>query len=889
MPQTHYLNRLINPRSVAIIGASDRPGAVGQVVFGNMLSAGFKGRLYPVTPNYATVGGQRAYPTVSDLPEEIDLAVIATPARLVPEILARCGKKGISAAIVLSAGFGETGAEGRVLEQQLLEVIQRYNIRLLGPNCLGLIRPAIGLDATLASGVVKPGKLALVSQSGALCSAIIDWAASNDVGFSAIVSMGASIDINFSDIVDYLATDNRTEGILLYIEGVELARPFLSALRAAARSKPIIAIKAGRHRSGSLAALSHTGAESGNDAVFDAALRRIGVLRVETITQLFGAARILTSRYRQCGPRLTIVTNGGGPGVLAADRATDLNLELAELSGSGYADLNQLLPPSWSQRNPVDILGDAPPERFIAAAEICLDDPETDGLVAILTPQGMTRPDEISAALIKLARRNRKPVLACWMGGAMVDASHRAFAAAGIPAYRTPELVILGYHYLHAYHRSQQLLLQTPTASAAPQPPAIEQARTLTNAALAEARTQLTDTEAKALLNDFHIATAEVRVINTLDEALTAAQELGYPVAMKINMPEIRNRAQIGGVVLDICNNEELRTGFRQITERATRLAPTAEMRGVIVEKMLNRLQSRELFIGVSRDPVFGPIIALSGSEAQEARGGQSLALPPLNPRLAEDLIDSALTRTTLPKKTRLALLQTLLRISDLTCEMPEVTELTIDPLLLGSEGATVLDAKIVVAQVALPASQADRYSHMAIHPYPRHLISHHLLKDGSEIILRPIRAEDAEIEQAFIRGLSQQSRYFRFMSSLHELSPNLLSQFTKIDYDRQMALVAVVDAGGASEQIGAARYAINPDGDSCEFAIVIADSWHHKGLGPLMMNLLMKIARDRGLKTIEGEVLAENHNMLKLMREMGFHIKGNPQDPTLKIISKLL
>ncbi|MCG2634047.1 MAG: GNAT family N-acetyltransferase [Gammaproteobacteria bacterium] len=886
MPQAHYLNRLFSPRSVAVIGASDRAGAVGQIVFNNMLAAGFKGRLYPVTPNYDSVAGQPTYARVTDITDAVDLVVIATPADLVPDILERCGEKGIHAAIILSAGFGEIGPVGRAREQLLLEQSQRYGIRLLGPNCLGLIRPAIGLDATLGNGFVQPGKLALVSQSGALCTAIIDWARSNGVGFSAIVSMGGSIDIDFGDVLDYLANDSRTEGILLYIEGIQQTRAFMSALRAAARSKPVIAIKAGRHRSGSLAARSHTGAEVGDDEVFDAALRRTGVVRVQTITQLFAAARTLTSRYRQCGPRLAVVTNGGGPGVLAADRATDLSLRLAELNEATYSQLNEVLPPSWSHGNPVDILGDAPPERFAAAAEICLNDPETDGLVAILTPQGMTRPDEVATALINLARRNKKPVLACWMGGALVDDSHRQFTAAGIPAYRTPELVILGYYYLTAYHQNQQLLLQTPPAGATRRAPAIDDARALINSVLEAQRTELSDTETKKVLEHFHIATADTQVVESLPGALAAAESLGYPVAMKINIPEIRNRAQIGGVVLDICNDDELRTGFRQITERATRLAPDAQIKGVIVERMLNRLSSRELFISIRRNPDFGPVITLGSPGENETEGGHSITLPPLNSRLADDLIERVLPGNNLPRTRRQLLIQTLLQVSQLACELPEIIDLTIDPLLIGTGGAVVLDAKI---RVDSPPAGGLPYSHMAIHPYPRHLVSQHRLKDGTNITIRPIRPDDAEMERRFVKSLSRESRYFRFLSALHELSPQLLSQFTKIDYDRQMALIALADGGDETEAIGVARYAINPDGHSCEFAIVIADAWHHKGLGALMMNLLIEIARRRGLKTIDGEVLADNHNMLRLMREMGFRVGNHPHDSTLKTVQKPL
>jgi acetyltransferase len=882
---THYLAPLFTPESVALYGASDRADSVGGVVFKNLLNSGFKGRIYAINPKRDEVQGEKAYSSLDDIEEIVDLAVVATPASSIPGIVEACGERGIKMMLILSAGFRETGAEGRRLEDRVTRLVRRYGIRLMGPNCLGIIRPDKGLNITFGNNNAKPGNLAFVSQSGAICTAILDWAEQNDIGFSAVVSTGISADLGFGDYLDYLVSDPLTKAILLYIEGINDSRRFMSSLRAAARIKPVIALKVGRHAAGAEASMSHTGALVGSDETFSAALSRSGVLRVETIGQLFSAAKALSSsHYRSPSERLVIITNGGGPGVMAADRATDRGIELSALSAETMTALDGVLPGVWSHSNPVDIIGDAPPERYQQALDICLQDDGVDGAIVILTPQAMTRPTEVAEAVIKSASNSKKPVMTSWMGGSQVEAARELFNKARVPDFRTLENAVDAYSYLARYNQNQRLLLQTPARLTRGQAaPDADGARLIIEAVLTEQRNILTEPESMAVLNAFRIPTVRNGVAHSANEALIVAESIGFPIAMKVLSTDISHKSDAGGVRLNINSAQEVRGAYRQLLDQVALKVPDAKIAGVTVEKMYRSSNGRELMVGIIRDPVFGPVISFgSGGTSVEIMEDSAISLPPLNHRLSRDLINRTRVSRMLgefrhmPAVDMSALIDVLLSVSSIACELPWIQEMDINPLIVDENGVVAVDARIVVDY---PKPSADPYHHLAIHPYPAHLAKRFQLNDGTDIEIRPIRPEDAEMEAKFVRELSNESKYFRFMNALQELSQEMLVRFTQIDYHNEMALIAVTASDAGEEQVGVARYTTNLDKTSCEFALVVSDQWQGKGIARLLMQNLMEVARDRDLDRMTGQVLTSNSRMLELVESLGFEISNDPDD----------
>ena len=889
----HYLRMLFSPKSVAVIGASERANAVGEIVFKNILESGYTGLLYPVNPAHQAVQGQRVYATIEKIGSPVELAVICTEAGTVPDIIEACGKHGVRAAVVLSAGFSEVGAQGAALEHAMLANAKNYGVRIIGPNCLGIVRTAIGLNATFFKGRIKSGNLALVSQSGALCTAILDWAPANDIGFSSVVSMGAASDVDFGEILDYLATDVQTSSILIYVEGIRKARGFMSALRAAARSKPVFVIKVGRHDAGSKAVISHTGALVGSDDVFDAALRRAGVVRVESIGGLFSAAKSLASQHRYSGNRLAIITNGGGPGVMAIDRAVDVGVSVASLSAVTVDKLNQVLPSTWSHNNPVDIIGDATPQRYRDAVSICMEDPGVDGALVILTPQAMTQPLEVARSLVEAAGKFSKPLLTSWMGDSQTMDGRTQFAQAGIPSFSTPEAAVEAYSYITAYYRNQRLLAQVPEPLSHHDVPDVEGARMVIESVLAERRKVLSEMESKALLSAFHIPVAKTVVVRSPSEALLLAEELGFPVAMKINSPDITHKSDAGGVKLNLMNAAAVRAAYNEIIEEVKANRPDARVDGIAIQPMIRKPNGRELMVGVISDALFGPVISFgSGGTTVEVLGDRAIALPPLNGFLVRELISGTRIAKLLgsfrhmPPVQMEALESLLLRVSEMVCELPWLKEMDINPLIVDEHGLLAVDARIVVDYA--PVSP-DRYAHMAIHPYPAHLVTFWQLPDGIDVTIRPMRPEDAAIEQEFVRHLSEEAKYFRFMHAVQELSEAMLVRFTQLDYDRELALIAVTEEKGREVEIGVCRYAINPDGESCEFALVVSDQWQHKAIGHRLMGSLIDAARSKGLKTMEGEVLASNHSMLKLVATLGFNVVASQGDSSIVNVTKVL
>jgi acetyltransferase len=888
----HYLSKLFNPASIAVFGASDRPDSVGANALQNLLKGGYQGRLYPVNPKHRQVQKQVCYPTLCALPEVPELAIIATPAATIPAIIQACGQRGVANVIILSAGFEDEN--GKRIQQQMTASAHAYGMRLLGPNSLGILRPKIGLNATFSKNQARPGHLALISQSGALCTAVLDWAEANDVGFSLVVSSGDAADLDFGEILDYLATDNQTHSILLYIEGIADARRFMSGLKTAARMKPVILLKSGRLPAGSRAALSHSGALIGSDDVFNSAIERAGAIRAFTIFQLFAAAKTLSNGIHLKNKRLAIITNGGGPGVMATDRAAELGIELPQPTPQTFEKLNVALPKHWSHGNPIDVLGDASSERYLSAVEACQNDPQFDAILVMLTPQAMTHPLAVAHALADFVQNTPhcKPIFTAWLGESLVAKARTYFSAHKIPTFHTPEAAVEAFAFLSDYHQNQQLLMQVPATGEQPCIPAdVEGARTLIQAALGEQRPFLSSTETRAVLHAFGLPITPAIEAANAQQAMVAAESLGFPVSIKINSPSLTHKSDVGGVRLNLNSVQEVRQAFSQMVGHIQQTQPDTKILGVTVEPMYHAPFARELLVGVARDPIFGPAITFgSGGTDVEVLQDRSIALPPLNEFIARRMIARTKVAKLLgafrgrPAVNENAIVEVLLRISDMVAQLPEIIELDINPLFADEHGVMAVDARI---RVQTPDIRALPYQHMAIHPYPAELRKKMQTKTGLAITIRPIRPEDAKMEMDFIANLSERSRYLRFMNHLQTLTPQMLSRFTQIDYDREMAFIATTeDASQQTVEIAVTRYTTNPDGVSCEMAIVVRDDYQHQGVAALLLQSLISHAKSKGLKRMEGEVLSENVEMLRLARSFGFKLTPLEDDPQITAIS---
>jgi len=888
--ESHYLRFALTPRSIAVVGATDRPDALGKHVFGNLIAGGFRGQIYAVNPKHERIGEHPCFRSLEALPAAVDLAIIVTPARTVPAIIDDAGRRGVRAVLVLSAGFAEVGAEGVKLQARAVAHAREHGIRMLGPNCLGIMRPKIGLNATFARTSAKPGSVALVSQSGAVVAALLDYAWTAGFGFSSVVSTGGGSDVEFSEILDFLALDEATRSIVLYIEGVHDARALMSSVRAASSVKPVVILKVGRHMTGLKAAMSHTGALVGNDAVFEMALKRAGAIRVKAYNQMFAATEALAAgRLPQAMPgnRLAILTNGGGPGVLAADAAAECEVALAQISPETRASLDEVLPSTWSRGNPVDIIGDADAQRFAKAMEILLEDKENDGVLALFCPTIRLGAEETARALLETVKKSSKPVVSVWLGEHEAGRGGAVFKEAGLPALTSPERGVESFSYLSQFVRHRQLRLQVPSPHVDEFDLDLGGARRVLQDALESGRATLDEQESKRLLDCFGIATVPTRLARSAEEAVAEAREIGFPVVLKVVATGITHKSEVGGVMLDLKSVDEVARAFESIQSKVATHAPQARFIGVHVQAMIERPHGRELIVGIARDPNFGPIISFGlGGIAVEVFRDSAVALPPLNRFLASEMISA--TRVSkmlrdfrgLPAINMDALVDVLLKISELACELPCIEELDINPLLADDSGVLALDARVVLGDG--PLSADARYSHLAIHPYPKNLWRAVRLRTGDTALLRPIRPQDAEAERRFVSRVSPRSMYLRFHAPLRELSLERLVRYTQIDYDREMAFVAI-DMQGEEEEIhGIARYTRNPDGVSCEFGIVVEDAWHERGLGTALMAALEACARERGLQKMIGYVLAENEDMAKLMSGRGFEPHRDDEDPTV-------
>jgi acetyltransferase len=897
IPSKLSLDAMFTPGSVAVIGATDRPGTVGRTVLENLLH-GFQGVVYAVNPSREEVLGLKAYKTIRDIPDTVDLAVVATPAATVPQLIGECVDAGAKSAVVISAGFKERGAEGVALEKQIQDQLRRSSMRLIGPNCLGIINPTIGLNATFARDAPKAGTVAFLSQSGALLTAILDWSHREEVGFSAIVSTGSMLDVGWGDLIYHFGDDPHTKSILLYMESVGDARSFLSAAREVALTKPIIVIKAGRSEAASRAAASHTGALTGSDEVLDAAFRRSGVLRVHSIADLFYMAEVLGRQPRPKGPRLTILTNAGGPAVLATDSLVANGGELANLSPESITRLNEFLPAHWSHNNPIDVLGDADAERYARALEIASQDPNSDGLLVVLAPQGMTDPSQIAERLKPYAKGTGKPVLASWMGGNSIVAGEAALNSAGIPTFSFPDTAARIFTYMWRYTYNLRGLYETPisTEHAELDSASRDQVEQIIENARSHGRTLLTEVESKKLLSLYGIPSVETHFAASEDEASKLASEIGFPVVLKIFSETITHKTDVGGVILNLQDDATVRSAYRAIQSSAAEKVGADQFSGVTVQPMA-KLDGYELILGSSIDPQFGPVILFgSGGQLVEVYRDRALALPPLNTTLARRVMEQTRIFTALQgvrgrKPVNLVALEHLLvRFSQLVLEQPWIAEIDINPLLASPDRLLALDARIVLHG---PAVAIDQLPKPAIRPYPSQYVALWQMKDGNQITIRPIRPEDEPLMVKFHETLSDRTVYLRYFCSLslsRRVEHERMLRICFGGYDREMVLVAERTDPGTGEPSIVAVGRMNKlhAGNEAEVAVLVSDQYQKLGLGNELLRRIIQIARDEKLSRVSAEMLTDNVAMQIIMKRLGFKVHASDDLTSLRAFLNL-
>jgi acetyltransferase len=895
--ERHPLNAIFAPRSVAVIGASEKAGSVGRTILWNLISSPFGGTVYPVNPTRPSILGVKAYPNLAAVPDAVDLAVIVTPAATVPGIMAECVEKGVQGVIVISAGFKETGPAGVELEKRVLEQARRGNIRLVGPNCLGVMRPPAGLNATFASGIALPGSVGFISQSGALLTAVLDWSKRENVGFSAFASLGSMLDVGWGDLIYYLGDDSYTRSIVIYMETIGDARSFLSAAREVALTKPILVIKPGRTEQAALAAASHTGSLTGSDEVLAAAFSRVGVLRVDTIAELFYMAEMLGKQPLPAGPRLTIVTNAGGPGVLATDALITGGGELAQLSAATMQALDGILPEAWSHNNPVDILGDASPQRYAQTLTIAAEDPNSDGLLVVLTPQAMTDPTATAELVRPYARVANKPVVASWMGGEEIAAGEAILSAANIPTFPYPDMAARMFNYMWRYTSNLRTLYETPVlAEDAGEAVNRDQAGHIIAGARAEGRTILTEFESKQLLAAYGISVVETQIAVDEEAAVACAAAIGYPVVLKIYSRTITHKTDVGGVQLNLPDAAAVRAAYQAIEESVRTRVGAEHFEGVTVQPMI-QWSGYELIIGSSIDPQFGPVLLFGmGGQLVEVFKDRALALPPLNSTLALRMMERTRVFTALQgvrgrRPVDIAALQQLLvRFSQLVVEQRLIKEVDINPLLASPDRLIALDARVVLYEPGV--SEAD-LPPLAIRPYPLQYVQPWTAQDGTSLIIRPIRPEDEPLIVKFHEKLSKQTvyrRYFEHLQLPERIRHERLTRICFNDYDREIALVAEITdpAMGGPAIVGVGRLSKSRIANEAEFAVLVTDEYQRRGIGTELLRRLVEIGRDEKLRRITGEILQDNYGMVRSSRKVGFQIRPQPGEGTVEAILDL-
>jgi len=873
------LNKIFKPKSIAVIGASDTVGSAGFRIFRNLIGSGYDGVVYPVNTKRESVQGVQAYPTINDVPKVVDLAIIVTPATTVCDIVEACGKRGIKGILIISAGFKEIGPEGVAREQQLLEIKKKYGLRIVGPNCVGFIMPYLNINATFAGSMPEKGSIALISQSGAVCGAILDWAAAAKVGFSTFISVGSMLDVDFGDLIDYFGMDIHTRSIVLYIEAITDARKFMSATKGFARAKPIIVIKSGRFKEGAKAAASHTGAMAGEDAIYEAAFRRSGVVRVMDIMDLFNCSSILAKQPRPMGPNIAVITNAGGPGVLATDSIVEKGGKLAPLSAETIEKLNAVLPSTWSHANPVDIIGDGDEDRYQKAIEICLEDKNIDGLLILCVPQVVADPTKLADRLVDLARKSTKPILTSFIGESSVIHAREILNRNNIPTYQTPDEAVESYMYLYHYERHLGQLYETPDELPIRTPAHKEIIHKILETASSEKRTLLNESEAKTFLEIYGITTTKPIIAENEEKAVKAAEKLGYPVVMKILSPQISHKSDVGGVALNLHCQEDVRTTFQQMTKQAKAKVPNATILGVTIQQMVKN-QGYELILGSKKDPVFGSVILFGlGGIFTELFKDRAIGFPPLNQVLAERIIEKTKAYDLLkgfrniPPVDMKRVEETMIKFSQMIIDHPEIKEVDINPLIPQGNDLIAVDARIILD----PEPQA--HPHLVITPYPTKYMKPITLKDGTKTLLRPIRPEDENMWLDMFKTFSEETVRFRFFRIIKDTPHEVRTRYCNIDYDREIGIVAEIEDKEKRHLLGVARLILDPvKKDEAEFALVVTDEWQRQGLGSEFLDYLIEIAKDKNLDKINGVVMKDNYPMIALCREKGFQFsEGDP------------
>ncbi len=882
--RTGDIKAMFNPKTVAVIGASDEEGSVGRALMENLLLSDRR-KTFPVNPNKKVILGLHAYPSIADVPEHIDLAVVSTPAGTVPGIVEECGRAEVEGVTIISAGFKETGEEGNKLEQEIIEIRKRCGMRIIGPNCIGIIRPNIDLNASFLETRPAKGNIAFISQSGALGGAILDWAVSSHIGFSMFASLGSMVDVDFGDLIDFLGEDYHTKSIMLYMEGVGNAKKFMSAARGFARNKPIIIVKPGKFTESARAARSHTGAMAGDDKVYNAAFRRAGVIRVKEFSDLFHAAEVLDSKYLPKGQRLAIITNAGGFGVLATDALIDLGGRLAVLSEKSLKELDSFLPPFWSKGNPVDVLGDADKDRYTRAVQVCMSDANIDGLLAIYAPQAMLRPDDLAGSIVEAAKQTSKPIITAWIGGGSAQKGRDILLRNNIPAYDNPEDAVKTYLYMYKYSRNLALLYETPSELPLQDAPPKNHLKAFIRRVVKEGRTLLTEEESKDFLINYGIPVTMPFMAHDAGSAVSLANKIRYPVVLKIVSPEITHKSDVGGIRAGIYSDAQLREQYDGLIRSVMQKAPQATITGVTVQKMIEDIDY-EIILGEKKDKDFGSIILFGmGGIGTEIFKDISVGLPPLNQTLARRLMEGTEVYKMLhgyrgkEAADLKELEQIMVSFSNLIVDFPEIAEMDINPIAISRGRAYALDARIVLDPDCI--DHAAQYPHLVITPYPIRYVTTWRMKDGTEVTLRPIRPEDEPLEHELLSTLSQETLRVRFFTVIKDISHEMLTRFCNIDYDREMAIVAEIKEGDRKKIVGICRIIIENDLKTAEYAVLVHDDHQGKGLGYKLLDVIIGIGQDKGLEEIYGIVLSENEKMLGTAKKLGFKLSHQPDGIT--------
>lgn len=884
------LEKIFEPENVAVIGATDKEGSVGLSLMRN-LAERFQGKVYPVNPNRESVLDIETLSSIEEIPEPVDLGVIATPAPTVPDIVEDCGEVGIPGLVIISAGFSETGSKGEKLEEEIAKTREEYGMRILGPNCLGVINPYKNLNATFTEQMPEKGGVTFISQSGALASSTLDWAISAQFGFSSFVSIGNMVDIDFSDLIDYFGRDPRTESILMYIESIQDAERFMGASRSFARTKPIMAVKSGRHEEGAKAVASHTGSLAGSDEVYDGAFKRAGITRVDTVGDLFACSETLAKQRTPDGPNLTIITNAGGPGAMATDAIVDQGGELTSLTDSTREKLKDELPSTASLSNPVDVTGGANPKEFGKSVEICLKDENTDGILCIYTPLGTMEPVEAAEAIANLKEKAKKPILGCWIGGEKAQEGRRILRRNGFSVQSAPEQSVKAYMYLNRYARNLERLLETPEELPVDRAPPKYNLKAMIRRIARGGRKVLQEDEAKKILETYGIPTPETHLAKNPDEAAKYASRIGFPVAMKINSPDITHKNRIGGVALNLSSESDVKESFGEIMNRVEEERPSAEIRGVIVQEMIQNKET-ELILGSKRDPLFGATLLFGrGGTDVEYYKDTAVGFPPLNQTLARHLVEETKVSEKLKESREnsslpAALEEHLVSLSQLIIDFPEITELDVNPLAKTDGEFLALDALIKIDK-DLALGKPEPNEHLAIEPYPRKYVEQWALDDGRPVTLRPIRPEDEPLEFGLFETFSEESWRFRFFGPVKEITHGDMVRFTNIDYRREMAIIGELEEEGERRMIGVGRLITDPDGNSGEFAVIVGDPWQGIGLGEKLTDSIIGVAEDKGLEKIWATIMKKNIAMINLCEKLGFDINRESED-TVKATLRL-